>query len=101
MDFNQFLVYLMGGGSIIAASWILERWKKYQAQSPENKQYIFFGIASLIGVIAYLTATYVPSEIIVSIVPIFKIVGLNFTYIFLGSVFHTTDKTSENTKALG
>jgi hypothetical protein len=93
MDINQFLQWLLGsGGSIIAASWILERIGKFQAQTPDIKEWIFFGLSAIFSVGSYLVITFVPAEIIAAIGPYFLIVSGLFVTIVVGKMFHSVDK---------
>jgi len=89
---NTFLVWLGGGGCVIAASWILERWEKYKELASNTKMLIFFGLASALGIGSYLVGAYVPQETIAAIAPYFLIVASVFSYVFLGTAFHRVDK---------
>jgi len=89
---NTFLVWLAGGGCVIAASWILERWEKYKELASNTKMLIFFGVASALGIGSYLVGAYVPQETIAAIAPYFLIVTSVFSYVFLGTAFHRVDK---------
>ena len=93
MDFAMFLQYLIsGGGSILAASFILERFPKYkELSSAELKDWIFFGVASFIGVGAYLLVTLAPDFMVLA-EPYFIILAGIFSFVFLGKDFHKKDK---------
>lgn len=97
MEFSQFLVFLFAsGGNVAVASWILERWSWFQSLASNSKQYVFYGVAAIIGVAAWAVATFVPAEIISQIAPVFGILYLTFGSIFLGEMFHRFDKQPEN-----
>ena len=67
MDFFEFAQYLMnGGGSIMAASWLLERWGYFKIQDPSRKEDIFFGVATLIGFGAYALLTFAPAFMVLA-----------------------------------
>jgi len=93
MDIQQFLSWLLAsGGSISAASWILERLPWFQAKAADVKEWIFFGFASLISVAAYLTTTYVPTDVLQAIAPYFLLVSGVFITTVVGKMFHKVDK---------
>lgn len=93
MDLNSFLIFLISaGGNAIAASWILERIVWYQAQTANNKQYIFFGVATLFSVIAYSILTYASPATLTLIAPYFQMIGATFYFVFFGKQFHVVDK---------
>lgn len=92
MEISTFLVWLGGGGCVIAASWLLERWEKYQELASNLKMWIFFGLASVLGIGAYAVGIYVPQETLQAIAPYFLILASIFSYVFLGTAFHRVDK---------
>jgi len=93
MDFNTFLLWAINaGGNVIICSWLLERFGWYQAQSSNKKQWIFFGASSVIAILAYCVLNFVPVDVFEVIKPIFGIIYVTFTNVFLGSVFHKLDK---------
>lgn len=94
MEFAIFMQYLIsGGGSILAASFILERFPKYKnLASSDLKDWIFFAVASVIGVGAYLLVTLAP-EFMNSAEPFFVILSGIFGFVFLGKKFHAEDKS--------
>jgi drug/metabolite transporter (DMT)-like permease len=100
MGISDFLSYLMGGGCLLAASWILERFPKYTALAASVKEWIFFGVAAVLGAGSYAVSVYVPSSVIVAVSPYFVILASVFGYVFLGNVFHSTDKKTDNTVSL-
>ena len=95
MAVKDFLVWLAGGGCIFAASWILERFPKYVALSSQVKEWIFFGVAAVLGATAYAVSVYVPIEVLVALAPFFGIIAAVFSYVFLGKTFHNTDKAAK------
>ena len=87
MDFSSFLTWLVtGGGSIMAASWILGRFPKYAALADSIKQIIFFCVASVFGVGAYFGMVYLPPTFIAQIQPIFVILAGVFAYTFFNKL---------------
>lgn len=93
MSIQEFLQWLFAsGGSIVAASWIFERIAWFQAQSADSKEWIFFGLSSLIAVASYLTITFVPQEILAAIAPYFNMVAGVFYLVVIGKKFHEIDK---------
>jgi hypothetical protein len=92
MTIEQVLVWIAGGGCIVAASWLLERFPKYTALASNIKELIFFGVAIVLGGGAYAIGIYVPAEVLAQIAPYFAIVSMVFSYIFLGKGFHSVDK---------
>jgi len=92
MTITDFLVWLAGGGSIVAISWLLEQWSWYQNQDPMKKKLIFCGLAILTSFVAYAIQTYVPAATLQILAPWFAMVASIFGTIFLGTVFHKADK---------
>lgn len=94
MDFAMFMQYLIsGGGSVLAASFLLERFPKYKnLESPELKDWIFFVVSSVIGVGAYALVTFAPEFMSVA-EPYFVILAGTFGFVFLGKKFHAEDKS--------
>jgi uncharacterized membrane protein len=95
MDINQFFVWLGGGGCIMAASFVLERITWYTSKSSQAKMWIFFGVASAIGVAAWAVATFVSAAVLAALAPVFLIVAGVFAYVFLGNTFHQSDKLTK------
>ena len=91
MDINQFLVYLMGGGAVIAFSWIAEQVKSFQSLESGTKRLIQFGGSTVIGLGAWAVATYVPPEVLAALATPFKIVASIFVLVFLNQVSHVLD----------
>ena len=91
MGITDFLSWLMGGGFLMAASWLLERFPKYVALEAKIKEWIFFGVATLLGVGSYAFSQYVPAGIIESMEPYFVIIASVFSYVFVGKIFHQVD----------
>jgi len=92
LDINQFLVWISGGGAVVASSWILERLPWYQGLASELKRWIFFGVAAVLGVGAYLVGAFVPVEVLQQLAPYFLVLASAFSYVFLGTAFHRVDK---------
>jgi len=96
MTINDFLAWLLGsGGSVMAASWILERIVWFQDKSADFKEWFFFAVASAIALAAYAGVTYIPQETIDMLAPYFTVVSGIFVTIVVGQAFHKLDKRVE------
>jgi hypothetical protein len=84
----------MGGGFLLATSWILERFPKYTALASNIKEWIFFGVAVVLGSGSYAFSQYVPAAVILAIAPYFVIIASVFSYVFVGKLFHQVDKVN-------
>jgi hypothetical protein len=87
MDINNFLVWLTGGGFIIAAAWVLGKIPGYAALAENVKQWIFFAVAVVFGSGAYAVTQYVPVTTIAAFAPYFAIVAVAFGAIFLQKAY--------------
>jgi hypothetical protein len=87
MEINDFLVWLTGGGFIIATSWVLGQFDWYNMLAEKTRQLVFFAISAVIGGGSYAVVTYVPQETLLSIAPYFLIVSTVFTYIFIDKMY--------------
>ena len=97
MGVQEFLKWLwLSGGSIIAASWIFERIQWFKAKSADEKEWFFFGLASLFSVGAYAAITYIPVATLDAIQPYFLIVSGIFITVVIGKMFHVADKNVTN-----
>ena len=97
MGVQEFLKWLwLSGGSIIAASWIFERISWFKAKTADQKEWFFFGLASLFSVGAYAAITYIPVATLDAIQPYFLIVSGIFITVVIGKMFHTADKNVTN-----
>lgn len=93
MEINEFLKWILAsGGSVSAASFILERIPWFQKQASEAKDWAFFGVASLISIIAYGVVTYVPDPILATVQPFFAIISGLFMTLIIGKLYHKIDK---------
>ena len=72
-DLLSWLIY--AGGSILVASWVLDKIPSFGALPPEAKKYINMGVSVLLALGAFALITYVPTEIFALLDPWFKIVG--------------------------
>jgi hypothetical protein len=88
MDINNFLVWLTGGGFIIAAAWILGKIPGYLALSETVRQWIFFAVSAVLGSGAYAVTQYVPVTTLAEIAPYFAIVAIAFGAIFLNKAYN-------------
>ena len=92
MNVNDFLVWLVGGGCITAAMWVLGQFDWYNNLVEKTKQLIFFATAVVLGGGAYAVITYVPSTVITAVTPYFLIVSAVFSYIFLNKMYQKISK---------
>lgn len=96
MNLSEVLIWLFsGGGSVMAASWLLERSAWFQnIQDKIKKENIFFLISSVLGVGAYALITYFP-EALLFLEPYGIIVSGIFGSVYLGNAFHKEDKQKQ------
>jgi len=85
------LLWLMAGGSAMAASFILERIALFQGLSPDMKKFVAYLVAGVVGVGAFALVTFAPDFILMA-EPFFKILAAIFASIFLSNAFHKYDK---------
>lgn len=97
MTLTDFLIWLVGGGSIIGISWVFERIAWYQSLTSNAKQWVFFGACTVVSVAAYAVQTYVPVASLETLAPWFQIVAGLFIALFLGNQFHEKDKDASKT----
>ena len=88
---SSFLLWVVTGGCVVAVSWICERWKWFQAQPPDNKKYIQYGLSVVLGVAALLVQVYVPKPILELMQPYFAVFSAVFGMLFLNQASHTLD----------
>lgn len=92
MVLDEFLIWLGAGGSIIAVSWMFEKFGWFQSLSSMAKRWIMFGMCVLIAGGAFAIQTFVPVEILALIAPWFKIVAGIFGALFISESFHKVNK---------
>lgn len=92
MNFNEFLTWLAGGGSIIAVSFIFERMAWFQKLTSDARQWVMFAAASVFSLGAYATNVYVSPDVLAQLAPIFGIEAGIFGILFLSKAFHKVDK---------
>jgi hypothetical protein len=97
MDISSFLVWLAGGGSLVAASWVLGQFSWYSNMIEKTKKFVFFGLAVLFGGGSYAVSQYVPVATLSAIAPYFLIVAFVFSAVFLNQA---AMKFSEMAKSL-
>ena len=97
MNINDFLVWLMGGGSIAAANWVLGQFSGYNNLADKVKSWIFFGLAVVFGGGAYAISQYVPRAVLTALQPYFLIVVFVFVYVFIN---HFVTKINDIQKTL-
>jgi hypothetical protein len=87
MNISDFLIWLAGGGCLIAASWVLAQIPWYVALVERAKQWIFFGLSVVFGGGAYAISQYVAVATLDKIAPYFLIVAFVFTAIFINKAY--------------
>lgn len=94
MDLFAWLAWLFqSGGSVMVASWILERIPSYvNLVSAEAKKYIFWAASFALSSLAFAAVNYVPRDVLELLAPYFGFAYGTFAAIFLGTVFHFFDK---------
>jgi uncharacterized membrane-anchored protein len=83
---------IYGGGGILAASWLLERIKGFQAQSPENRRWITLAVSVVIALVAYAILAYVPSAVLAQLDPWLVVVSGTIILYSGGQVYHKLTK---------
>ena len=94
MSLNEVLIWIVNsGGGIVVVSWILQRIPAYaNIISAATKQYIFFGFALLINLIAFAVLRYVPASVLAELTVWFAVLYGTFFSIFVGNAFNKIDK---------
>lgn len=95
---SEFLLWLVGGGCVVATSWILEQVNWFQNLNSQKKRYVQFGVSAFIGLLALAIVQFVPKETLNMLEPYFSVISSVFGMIFLNQVAHTLDP---NRKANG
>ena len=96
MGVQEFLKWLwLSGGTIIVVSWIFERFPWFKLQTPDIKEWCFFGLASLFSVGSYAVITFVPVVALDAIQPYFLIVSGIFITVIVAKMFHSIDKINK------
>jgi hypothetical protein len=96
VDVRAFLQWLIGGGgSILAVSWLLERMRWFQSLYADQKDYIVFGCAAVVGCGALAVVMYVPQTLLDVIAPFFLLVASTFVTVFIVKIFHRADKIKD------
>ena len=91
-EFANWLIF--GGGSVLASSFILERFAWFQALASDMRKVVSYVIASSLGIGAYVLISYAP-EFITAAQPYFLILAGSFVSIFLTNTFHASEKKRE------
>lgn len=93
-NLTDFLTWLIsGGGSVMAASWILEQFPAWvEWTNVQAKKWTFFGVAAAIGLGALAAITFVPAATIALLAPYFAVVAAVFAAVFIGEAFHKITK---------
>ena len=88
MELNDFLVWLMAGGSVIAWSWVMEQVAWFQNLSSGQRKWTQYGGSTLIGLAALAVTTYVPVATLDAIAPWFAIIAGIFGMVFINQAAH-------------
>ena len=97
---TDFLVWLVGGGCIIAASWVLGLFPGYVALVEKVKNFVLFGVSAVIGSGALAITQFVPADTLAKIAPYFLIVALAFTAVFINKAYTTLKAVGQTLSAL-
>ena len=100
MGISDFLVYLTGGGCLVAASWILNQIPGYLTLAEKIKQWIFFLVALLLGGGSYAVTQYVSQSVLTAISPYFLIAAFAFSAIFLKETFVKLSEVAKSLKIM-
>lgn len=93
MSIQEFLLWLMSGlGASFVFSYVAERWAWFQELSVEAKKLYATVGSSVLAILAYVTYTYVPSEVWVALSPYWQLVVVIVTVNYGTQVFHRYDK---------
>lgn len=91
MTLEQFMIWLIGGGSVIAFAWIMEQIDWFQSLTPKMKRLVMFGGSAVLGLGALAVITFVPPEVLVQLNPWFMVVTAIFLSVFLNQAAHKYD----------
>jgi hypothetical protein len=92
MTLADFLVWLVAGGSIVAISWLFERFGWFQSVSSNARENIMFVFCALLSCGAYAVQTFVPADVLLALAPWFGIIAGTFAMVFVSKSFHKVDK---------
>ena len=95
MSLQEFLVWLVSGGSIVAVSWLAEKSAWFQGLGKESKEYVIYGASVALSFGAYAVNTYVSPDVLNQLAPLFGILATTFGSIFLGRMFHSFRKPTQ------
>jgi len=100
IGFSQFLTWLVfGGGSVMASSWLLERWAWFQGQTSKVKEYATFVGAGVMSIGAMSVMTFAP-DFVAKAEPFFVVLAGVFSLVFLKNAFHRTSKQDTQSRLL-
>jgi len=83
---------IYSGGAILAASWILERIRLFQEQTPETKRLVAMAISVTIALAAYTILVYVPAQILVQLDPWLTVILGTIILYSGGQIYHQATK---------
>lgn len=86
----QWVVY--SGGGIIVASWVLERVKKFQAATAENKRLIAMAASVAVSLAGYAILTYVPPATLAMLNPWLTVASGTIILYSGGQIVHQATK---------
>jgi len=86
----QWVVY--SGGGIIVASWALERIKRFQAATAENKRLIAMASSVAVSLAGYAILTYVPAATLALINPWLTVAAGTVVLYSGGQIVHQATK---------
>jgi uncharacterized membrane-anchored protein len=86
----SWIVY--SGGAILAASWVLDRIKRFQAATAENKRIFVMGTSVLVSLAGYAILTYVPPEIMTQLNPWLTVASGTIILYGGGQIYHQATK---------
>lgn len=91
---DVFIWLYASGGSSAVLSVVFERWDKFQALSPKDKEYTFVYYSIFLSLCAWMVVSWVPVEILNTLaVPFTIVVGTLATALF-GKLVHKADNIS-------
>lgn len=91
VDLVKFLIWIIGGGSVVAFSWIMEQLTWFQNLPPEKKRWITFGGSTVLALAAWAVNKYVPAETLAVLAEPFTIIASIFVMVLLNQYAHKVD----------
>lgn len=88
---DNFLLWLIAGGSVVAVSWILEQVAWFQSLPSKTKQLVQYGASIAVGLAALAIQLYVPADVLDQLEPFFAVIASTFGMVFLNQIAHKVD----------